>query len=147
MQEMHSRSHTPPAAPAEQGRGTEGSSGQPAGCWGRAGGIHPTRQLMGDSFCNCWRMEPVPSPGTASTAPGGTRGQEGHSRTGQGQEEPCTQTRDEHRAQGWLGHPRYWQSLLQRHRAALDPSRIPRVEKREGAGLSPIPTMRSEQQC
>lgn len=43
---------------------------------------------------------------------------------------------------GWLVYPRPWQTLLQRHRAVLNP-KISRVEKKQGTGLAPIPKMRS----
>lgn len=69
MQVMHNRLHTPTPAPAEQGRVTEGNSGQPACVLGQ-GKRDPIRQLMADYFCNCSGMMALPSPGRPITAPG-----------------------------------------------------------------------------
>lgn len=121
MQVTHDRSHTPTPAPAKQGRGTQGNSGQPASVLGQ-GKRGPRRQLRAESFAIAPEQRHCPGQGEPSLHPGwgGTRL---HLEDG-GQEQLCTWGEDGPRAQGLPPAPQAVPDLLERYRAVLEPNKI-----------------------
>lgn len=95
---MHNSLHTATPAPAEQG--SHRRQQWPACmCVLGQGKGDPIRQLMAESFCNCWRTKSLPSPGEPSLHPQGW-GEEGSTWRREGQEELCTWSQAELRADG-----------------------------------------------